>query len=578
MRYVFAPAAEVERRSVIPALREPQRNSATTKPMQAAELWSVKMGLLQWPASGDPAEVTAAFAESWRKLRPLVAAGTRDGDLENHNQARQLFADWWKLDPAAALRFVSEPPGVFTERGGMFLVPLVAARDPRQAWKLADLAMQRHERSAARVDVMRAWAHRAPQEAMAFTASLSGSQRAEAERAALRGWVALNARDAIAWVAALPESWRKEERLEAVTFEAASSDPASFVAALRRGEVEARTCELLLKYRRESGADPFGALARAAIASDPDPRGFCLWAAEKGLVPLASAAWAALMERDGLHTAEAIARLAASLPDNGREAFSAALGTAAPEAGLAWALTNNAPLAPLAKAWAGTDPEAALAALNASPQSPEMVAALRAAAFEARESAPVAVLQVMASLPARPDDDHAREDMHDMVKRAAFADPVQTLEILGTIPTATPEQVSMLLAVGAHRDPHGTAAALARVELPVTDTVAAESFTRGWASNDPAAASLWVRDLPAGEMRDGGAAGLARSVARTDPPGAFAWAVEVTEPDMRQRVLCTVIESAVKAGTPLEALLSEPRLTPEERGTLRAHAATVSKP
>lgn len=47
---------------------------------------------------------------------------------------------------------------------------------------------------------------------------------------------------------------------------------------------------------------------------------------------------------------------------------------------------------------------------------------------------------------------------------------------------------------------------------------------------------------------------------------------------MRQNVLRTVIEAAVKAGTPLEALLSEPRLTPDERGTLRAHAAPVSKP
>ena len=136
----------------------------------------------------------------------------------------------------------------------------------------------------------------------------------------------------------------------------------------------------------------------------------------------------------------------------------------------------------------------------------------------------------------------------------------------------------MLLAVGASRDPHGTAAALARVELPVTDREAAGAFTLGWARNDPGAATDWVRALPPGEMREGGAAGLASSIAHKDPVGAFAWALEVNQSEMRQDVLRTVIEAAVKAGTPLDSLLSEPRLTPEERGSLREHAATVSKP
>ena len=190
MRFLFATPGEVPRRPDISALREPQRNTATAQPAQGVELLSVKMGLVKWPAGGDPAAVAAAFADAWRKLRPLVEAGSRDGDDENENKARQLFADWWKLDPAAALRFVSEPPGVFMERGGMFLLPLVAARDPRQAWKLSDLAMRPVERLSARAEVMKIWANRAPEEAMALAAALTGTQRAEAERAALRGWAA----------------------------------------------------------------------------------------------------------------------------------------------------------------------------------------------------------------------------------------------------------------------------------------------------------------------------------------------------------------------------------------------------
>jgi hypothetical protein len=356
---------------------------------------------------------------------------------------------------------------------------------------------------------------------------------------------------------------------------ATASDPAALAAALRAGTISAQDVFLTFLEKVDNGREPATALARAAIGSDPDPLGFCIWASEPRMSHLASAAWAALLEREGVNTVEGIVRLAASVPEKGRDAFIAALGTASPEAGLAWALTTGAPLAPLAAAWAKSNPEAALAALRQAPRSAEIVAALRAAASEAFETAPVAVLQTLAALP--PEKDSASL-LHSAIKKAAFTDPVQTLEVLGTVASVTPEEVSMVLAAGARTDPQGTAAALARVDLPVTDTVAAESFTRGWAAADPAAASVWVRGLPAGEMRDGGAAGLARTVAGADPPGAFAWAVEITEPDMRQRVLRTVIEAAVRAGTPLDSLLSEPRLSPEERGTLRAHAAALSKP
>lgn len=573
MRAVFVPADEPARVPEFPARRAPS-SSATVKTQPESEPYSVKLGLVPPPDGGEPAQVSAAFAAALQKLLPAA----QDAAGAEADSVRQLFADWWQLDPAAALRFVSEPPGVFTSRGGLFLLPLIAARDPRRAWTLTTLAQQPADRMKARMEVMRAWAHRVPHEAMSFAASLSGTQRGEAERAALDGWAARDAAAALAWVAALPEGWRRGEMMKQYALAATESDPATLAAALRRGTVSAKTLSDIFSYRHEHGADPATVIARAAIASDPDPLGFCVVTSEKGLTSLAAAAWSALLERDGAITAESIGRIAAGVPEKGQAAFAAALGAAAPEAGLAWALEHGAPLPSLATAWARLDPEAALSALQKVSRSPEIIGALRAAAYEARESAPVAVLQLMASLPAKADDDHAREDLHDMVKRAAFSDPVRTLEALHAMSTVTPEEVSMVLAAGGSRDPLGTAAALARVELPVTDTVAAESFTRGWAAADAAAASVWARELPPGDLRDGAAAGLAHSAARTDPAGAFAWAVEVTAPDMRQRVLRTVIESAAKSGTPLEPLLNEPRLTAEERGTLRAHAASATPP
>lgn len=569
IRAAFAPAGAAARVPEIPARHTSPGPEAMTPPV--SEPFSVALGLVTMPEGGDPAKVSAAFSAALRERLPATTDAKED-------QVRQLFADWWQLDPAAALRFVSESPGVFTGRGGLYLLPLITARNPHQAWALTMLPLKPADRVTARREVMRAWAHRVPHEAMAFAVSLTGTRRGEAEREALHGWVLRDPAAALAWVAALPEGWRRGEMMKQYALAAVESDPAALAAALRQGAVSARTITDIFAYHHEQGDDPAAVMARAAIASDPDPLGFCVVTSEKGLSSLAAAAWAVLLERDGAVTAESIGRIAAGVPEKGQAAFAAALGTAAPEAGLAWALEHGAPLAPLATAWARMDPEEALSALQEVPRSPELIGALRAAAHEARESAPVAVLQLMASLPEKADDDHARANLHDMVKRAAFSDPVRTLEALHAVSIVTPEEVSMVLAEGGSRDPHGTAAALARVELPVTDTIAAESFTRGWAAADAAAASVWARELPPGELRDGAAAGLAHSASLTDPAGAFAWAVEVTAPDVRQHVLRTVIESAVRAGTPLGPLLNEPRLTPEERGTLRALAAAATPP
>lgn len=586
VRFVWPSPRQEERRGVVQVpgwfqgAQERKAAGAGKSAISPAQLLSVQSGLVKWPESGNGDDIAYAFADAWRKLRPSVRVSFY-GEMvgEEEGRARQLFADWWKIDPDGALRFVSEPPGAFIGRGGMYLLPHLAARDPRKAWALADLVTRDDHRKMVRGEVMRAWANRAPEEALAFAAGLPSSQRLPAEASAIHGWAVSHAADALEWAAAQPDGWRRNELQKVLVRGVVESDPATLAAFLRSGKMDTTMVALVFMEKEDNGREPATRLARAAVASDPDPLGFCLWASEPRMSHLASAAWTALMEREGVRTAGDIARLATKVPADRLDAFCAALGNAAPGAGLTWALEKGAPLSPLATAWARAEPEAALAALRDLPKTPGSLAALRAAVNAVRDVAPVAVLEALASL--APPPDHVKEfarEMRGAVECAASVDPVRTLRILSGIPSATPEEVSTVLAVGAHRDPRAVAAVLAEYELPVTEVVAAEYFTRGWAVADPHAASEWVSTLPQGDLRDGGAAGLARTVAKVDPAGAFAWGLEIGEAQMRLRALSTALDAAAKAGKPLEPILTDTRLMPEDRAALRQHAATLTKP
>ena len=551
------------------------RGSPATAPVAeagpAAPLLSVSMGVLLWPEHGDPAAVNAAFADAWRRLRPsLPPAGESSGSAaDDADKARQLFADWWKTDPEAALRFVSEPPGLLLERGGLFLLPLLAAHDPRLAWKLTDRSGDLAQRATAQQALLSAWAARAPEEAMAFVAALPAHQKLAAETAVLAAWPG---EQALHWCAALPEGWRRQLLLRGVLLTAVTDDPAAVASAWHRGTV---TATMLREVLATAGQDAADQLMRAAFATERDPLAVCLREMKVRHSVLAVSAWTALLEKSGASSPADIATLAASLPHQHSPSFLAALGRAAPEAGLAWALQHGVPPASLLSEWARIAPDAAIAALRGLPQT-ELARAARIEVAQGYSIANPAV--AAAALENCPPGPEAGPVMRAAARGIARTDPVRALHLLHDAPGTTPEEVSVILAIGGRSDPLATSAALAESDLPVTDTVASESFIRGWGARDPAAASAWVQGLAPGELRDGGAAGLARIITESDPVSAFAWALEVAEPDMRARVLGSVYDEAVRRRLASDALMNDPRLTPEERGTLRARYSTIPAP
>jgi hypothetical protein len=88
------------------------------------------------------------------------------------------------------------------------------------------------------------------------------------------------------------------------------------------------------------------------------------------------------------------------------------------------------------------------------------------------------------------------------------------------------------------RDPAAAASALIRLPGDTEERMElAGRVTRDWLKVDPAAASEWVRSLPAGLARDFAAAALAEGLALTDPEAAALWARDIRNEKMRTDLL-----------------------------------------
>jgi hypothetical protein len=61
-----------------------------------------------------------------------------------------------------------------------------------------------------------------------------------------------------------------------------------------------------------------------------------------------------------------------------------------------------------------------------------------------------------------------------------------------------------------------------------------------WVEHSPVAASEWLVDVPAGEMKDRATMQLVQSIERTDPESAFVWAASVGNPDQRVELITRV--------------------------------------
>lgn len=95
--------------------------------------------------------------------------------------------------------------------------------------------------------------------------------------------------------------------------------------------------------------------------------------------------------------------------------------------------------------------------------------------------------------------------------------------------------VSSFVTGRAQADPIRTAQWLAKLapEDPIYSAEYANSLMQVWAESDSIAASEWLNEQPAGELRDAAAYGFSESIQAFEPEAAAAWANTIDDPDRR---------------------------------------------
>lgn len=591
LRMASSPQPDTVRRNVIPAGVQTADDSSTggiegTPELTLSELRSVTSGLVVLPLDATPETVTAAFAGAWKRLKS-------DPGADMKLQAQQLFSDWLRVDPEAAIRFVREPPGLLKERGGEFLLAALAETDPERACQIAFKSGL--DSQTASGEVLKVWASRDPAAALAYVSTLPSHQRLAAEMSALTGWAAVSGPEAFAWLQSQPEGWRRDRLMNKMAVCLLQNSPGDMVNLMKLGGLPPEMMKGLRQWEEKTDSAQILSAAQAALTAGGDVKdllrlfgtntslSFLVLAGGGGLNDLenrlrqaqktnVSRLGAALMVAAVQNAAPKdvadVAKLAASFDSSDVSLLLRGLGRAAPEAGLAWAVENNQPLTALAASWADYDARAALQSLLALPRGEASDAAVREIIAKAAQTAPAeaieAVLQV--TMPA----DERRKHLSAAARVLARSDPAQAVQALGRIPDAPPEEVSAVLAISGRSDAKAAAAALATCELATNGYIAAESLTRGWAIADPSGASEWVRTLPPGELRDGGAAGLARSVMESDPSAAFTWAMEINDGTIRDNVALQAV-AEIKKTQSLEQIEADARISDAARGVLQTY-------
>ncbi|CAA6679645.1 MULTISPECIES: hypothetical protein [unclassified Lentimonas] len=102
-------------------------------------------------------------------------------------------------------------------------------------------------------------------------------------------------------------------------------------------------------------------------------------------------------------------------------------------------------------------------------------------------------------------------------------------------------------------------------------TQATSALTAAWADNNEEQATAWVERQPAGAMRDGGAAALARHHLNTNPLVALQWVSQIQNLEARTTAL-TTMATAIEPDqlSALHTALATAPITADERGSLEA--------
>jgi hypothetical protein len=126
---------------------------------------------------------------------------------------------------------------------------------------------------------------------------------------------------------------------------------------------------------------------------------------------------------------------------------------------------------------------------------------------------------------------------------AAHASVAQSLQTVGLLigsgiePKGSLGDTAIRQAVA--KDPAAAASYLsANQDLPYVNRIA-EPALEAWAASSPIEAAEWLKSQQGG-LRDAGAAGLAKAVARSEPQSAVIWAISIGDPALRTATLSQI--------------------------------------
>lgn len=110
-------------------------------------------------------------------------------------------------------------------------------------------------------------------------------------------------------------------------------------------------------------------------------------------------------------------------------------------------------------------------------------------------------------------------------------DTVATLLNSGISPR--PGAADSVLKRLASQDPNSVASFLAARKDSTNIAILTQPALEAWGEKDPIKASEWLTLQPEGALRDSGAAGFARAIARTEPQNAVKWAISIGNEELR---------------------------------------------
>lgn len=518
----------------------------------------------------------AALVAEWAQVDPASGLAFLLASSGNFDAGKQLFLEWLKHDPQAAVAALREQGESGLKLAGEAdILKEIARCAPELVPVLAaELPKNRNHRSRSVAEAFAILAEKDLFAARGAAEALSGFHREDALSGVAKAWARHDMEGVITWSKALPENIDREAVLRSALVGLVSVDPAVALDKLdlvqprgQSGHPEDTTIARILQavdsenfnkvadwLRQHPGRIDDGetAVLSRVIAQklDQDPAAFLDEQLERGTLGALNIALLNTFFKDGKQHLAAVwdwtqSRLSHEGANRLRETVASCVGHLNQE--LALAIARELP-----DTEEGDELRGRLSSslLNGGGRLDRLDSYLEQASGRMRERLLIDSFQALGIAPE--------------------INPTQWQSRLYDVPEKSRSEAAGSLAKKwAQQD--APAAASWAVQLPGNGVrlSSVRAVAAVWAQSDSLAASEWIAQLPVGEERDAGAQALVMEIADDSPVEAWQWAASITESALRHSSLQKVLES-ISSANPLAATqwIDNSELSPAEKQAL----------